>query len=85
MINRTTSLPDATTREQKKVFAVVSQLVTVRGKTTRHILIFYDHPATLALLRSIDLAAPRGSKLAHVLLTIAFLLVVSLGILWPLL
>ena len=85
MINRTTRLSDATTREQKKVFAVVSQVVTVRGKTTRHILIFDNHPATLELLRSIDLTARRGSKLLHILLTISLVLVVGLGIVWPLL
>ena len=85
MINRTTRLPDATTREQKKVFAVVSQLVTVSGKTTRHILIFDNHPATLDLLRSIDLTAPSGSKLINVLLTISLVLVVGLEIIWPLL
>ena len=85
MINRTTRLSDATTREQKKVFAVVSQLITVRGKTTRHILIFDNHPATLELLRSIDLTARRGSKLLHILLTISLVLVVGFGIVWPLL
>ena len=85
MTDRNTRLSDATTREQKRVFAVVSQLVTVRGKTTRHILIFDNHPATLDLLRSIDLTARQGSKLVHLVLTIALVLVVGLGILWPLL
>ena len=85
MINRMTRLPDATTREEKKVFAVVSQLVTVRGKTTRHILIFDNHPATLDLLRSIDVTARRGSKLLHLVITTALVLATGLGIVWPLL
>ena len=85
MTIRANRLPDATTRGQEKIFAVVSQLVTVSGKTTRHILIIDNHPATLDLLHSIDLTARPGRKLVHVALAIALVLAAGLGIIWPLL
>ena len=85
MTNRTIRLPDAIAREQKKIFAVVSQTVIKRGKTIRHILIFDDHPATLDLLRSIDVAGRRRSKLVYAVLTIALALAAGLGMFWPLL
>ena len=47
---RADRLPDATTGGPKKIFAVLSRSVTVRGKTIRHVLIFDDHPASVRLL-----------------------------------
>src|SRR6266550_1004999 len=47
---RTDRRPDATTGGPKKIFAVLSRSVTVRGKTIRHVLIFDDHPAFVRLL-----------------------------------
>ena len=47
---RTDRLPDATTGGPKKIFAVLSRSVTVRGKTIRHVLIFDNHPASVRLL-----------------------------------
>ena len=85
MTNRTIRLPDATTGEREKVFAVVSQTITVRGKTTRHILIFDNHPASLDLLRSLDLTARRRSKVVYTVLTVVLVLAAGLGIFWPLL
>ena len=85
MTNRTIRLPDATARQQKRFFAIVSQPVTARGKTIRHILIFDDHPASLDLLRSIDVAARRRSRLVYAVLTIVLVLAAGLGIFWPLL
>jgi hypothetical protein len=85
MTNRTIRLPDATTGEREKVFAVMSQTITVRGKTTRHILIIDDHPASLDLLRSIDVAARQRSKLVYAILTVVLVLAAGLGIFWPLL
>jgi hypothetical protein len=43
--------------------AAVSQLVSARGKTTRHIPIFDDRRTILELLRSVDLTERQGSKL----------------------
>ena len=85
MTNRAIGLPDATAREEKRIFAVVSQTVIQRGKTIRHILIFDNQPATLDLLRSIDLTARRRSKLVYAVVTIALVLVAGLGMVWPLL
>jgi hypothetical protein len=85
MTNRTFRLPDVTTREQKRTFAVVSQTITVRGKTIRHILIFDNHPASLDLLRSLDFTARRRSKVVYIVLTVVLVLAAGLGIFWPLL
>jgi hypothetical protein len=85
MVNRIARLQNATTRAQKRIFAVVSQTVTVRSKTIRHILIFDDHPASLELLRSIEPTAQRRSKRVYAVLTIASVLAVGLGMFWPLL
>ena len=82
---RTDRLPDTTTGGPKKIFVVLSRSVTVSGKTTRHIVIFDDHPASLDLLRSIDVAARRRSRLVYAVLTIVLVLAAGLGIFWPLL
>jgi hypothetical protein len=82
MTNRTIRLPDATTGEREKVFAVVSQTITVRGTTTRHILIFDNHPASLDLLRSLDLTARQRSKLVYAVLTVVLVLAAGLGVFW---
>jgi hypothetical protein len=85
MTNRTTRLPDATARGQRRIFVVVSQRVIKRGKTIRHILIFDNHPASLHLLRNIDLTARRRRKLVYALLTVVLVLAAGLGMFWPLL
>jgi hypothetical protein len=85
MTNRTIRLPDATAREEKRIFTVVSQTVIKKGKTIRHILVFDNHPASLDLLRSIDVAARRRSKLVYAVPTIALVLAAGLGMFWPLL
>ena len=82
MINRIPRLSDATTREQRGPFSVVSQLVTVRGKATRHILIFDDHPATLQLVRSFDLLKRAESKLGQKAFAIALILSTGIGMIW---
>jgi len=82
---RTDRLPDTTTGGPKKIFVVLSRSVTVSGKTTRHIVIFDDHPASLDLLRSIDVAARRRSRLVYAVFTIVLVLAAGLGIFWPLL
>ncbi len=77
-------LPDATTRGQKRIFAVESRLVTVSGKTIRHILIFDNHPASLRLLRDSDLTLRRRNEFFHAVLTIVLVLATGLMV-WPLL
>jgi hypothetical protein len=79
---RTNSPPDATTRGQKRCFAVESRLVTVSGKTIRHIVIFDNHPASLRLLFSSDLMLQRRNEVFH---AIALVLAAGLGMFWPLL
>jgi hypothetical protein len=78
-------LPDATTRRQRKIFAVESRLVTVGGKTVRNIVIFDNHPASLRLLLSSDLTLRRRNEFFYAALTIALVLAAAVGMFWPLL
>jgi hypothetical protein len=77
-------LPDATTRGQRKIFAVESRLVTVSGKTVRHIVIFDNHPASLRLLVATGAAPGRRSELWAVL-ALLLVLAATIGMFWPLL
>ena len=85
MMIRTNRLPDPTTRGQKRRFAVRSQLVTVSGKTIRHIVIFDNHPDSLRLLLNSDLIPRRRNELFHAVLTIVLVLAAGLGMFWLLL
>ena len=80
-------LPDATTGGPKKIFAVLSRSVTVRGKTIRHVLIFDDHPASVRLLLGSDPAPRRRNEFLFLYVVLAFVLVLAtgLGMFWPLL
>jgi len=82
---RADRLPDATTGGPKKIFAVLSRSVTVRGKTIRHVLIFDDHPASVRLLLGSDPAPRRRNKFLYVVLAIVLVLTTGLGMFWPLL
>ena len=84
MMIRTDRLPDTTTGGPKKIFAVVSRSVTVGGKTTRHVLIFDDHPASLRLLLGSDPAPRRRNEFLYVVLAIVLVLATGLGMFWPL-
>jgi hypothetical protein len=85
MMIRTDRLPDATLREQKRRFAVESRLVSVSGKTIRHIVIFDNHPDSLRLLLGSDLIPQRRNEFFYAVLTIVLVLAAVLGMLWPLL
>ena len=85
MTIRTERLPDATLREQKGRFAVESRLVSVSGKTIRHIVIFDNHPDSLRLLLSSDLIPQRRNEFFYAVLTIVLVLAAVLWMLWPLL
>jgi hypothetical protein len=85
MMIRTDRLADATTRGQKRIFALVSRPVTARGKTIRHIVIFDNHPATLRLLSSSDLMLQRRNEVFYAVLAIALVLAAGLALLWTLL
>jgi hypothetical protein len=85
MMIRTNRLPDATTRGQKRRFAVRSQFVTVSGKTIRHIVIFDNHPDSLRLLLNSDLIPRRRNDFFDAVLATALVLAAGLGMLWPLL
>jgi hypothetical protein len=85
MMIRTDRLPDATLRGQKRRFAVESRLVSVSGKTIRHIVIFDNHPDSLRLLLSSDLIPQRRNEFFYAVLTIVLVLAAVLGMLWPLL
>ena len=83
---RTDRLPDTTTGGEKKIFAVLSRSVTVRGKTIRHVLIFDDHPASLRLLLgSSDPAPRRQNEFRYAVLAIVLVLAAGLGMFWSLL
>jgi hypothetical protein len=84
MMIRTDRLPDATTRGQKRRFAVRSQLATVSGKTIRHIVIFDNHPNSLRLLSS-ALIPRRRNEFLNAVLSIVLILAAGLGMFWPLL
>ena len=85
MMIRTNRLPDATTRTQKRRFAVRSRLLTVGGKTIQHIVIFDNHPDSLRLLLSSDLVLRPRNEFFYAVLPIMLVLAISLGMLWPLL
>jgi hypothetical protein len=85
MMIRTDRLPDATTRRQKRRFAVGLRLVTVSGKTIRHIVIFDNHPDSLRLLLNSDLIPGRRNEFFDAVLTIVLVLAAGLGMFWPLL
>jgi hypothetical protein len=80
---RADRLPDATTGGPKKIFAVLSRSVTVRGKTIRHVLIFDDHPASVRLLLGSDPAPRRRNEFLYVVLAIVLVLATGLGMFWP--
>ena len=84
MMIRTDRLPDAILREQKRRFAVESRLVSVSGKTIRHIVIFDNHPDSLRLLLSSDLIPQRRNEFFYAVLTFVLVLAAVLGMLWPL-
>jgi len=82
---RTDRRPDATTGGPKKIFAVLSRSVTVRGKTIRHVLIFDDHPASVRPLLGSDPALRRRNEFLYVVLAIVLVLATGFGMFWPLL
>ena len=85
MMIRTNRLPIATTRGQKRIFVAASRLVTVSGKTIRHVVIFDNHPASLRLLSRSDLTLQRRNEVFYAVLAIALVLAAGLGMFWPLL
>ena len=85
MMIRTDRLPDATTRGQRRRFAVGSRLVTVSGKTIRHIVTFDNHPDSLRLLLNSDLIPRRRNEFFYAVLTIVLILAAGLGMFWALL
>jgi hypothetical protein len=85
MMIRTHRLPNATTRRQKRCFAVGSRLVTVSGKTIRHIVIFDNHPDSLRLLLNSDLIPRRRNEVFYAVLAIVLVLAAGFGMFWPLL
>ena len=82
---RTDRLQHVTTRGQRRRFAVGSRLVSVSGKTIRHIVIFDNHPDSLRLLLSSDLIPQRRNEFFYAALTIVLVLAAALGMFWPLL
>jgi hypothetical protein len=84
MMIRANRRADATTRGQKRIFAIMSGPVTVRGKTVRHVLIFDNDPASLRLLVATGPAPGRRSELWAVL-AILLVLAATIGMFGPLL
>ena len=81
---RTDTLADATTRGQKRIFAVASRTVTIRGKTVRQVLIFDNHPASLRLLVALGPPPRRRSEL-WLVLAVLLALAGTIGMFWLLL
>ena len=81
--------PNWPRRRTKKIFILekTSRLrsTNMTGTKVRRILIFDNHPASLDLLRSLDLTARRRSKLVYAVLTVVLVLAAGLGMFWPLL
>ena len=85
MMIRSDRLPDLTRRGEERPLAVVSRLVTVSGKTIRHIVIFDNHPDSIRLLLRNDfLRRPRNDFL-YAVLSVLLVAAAGLGIFWPLL
>ncbi|HWY39915.1 MAG TPA: response regulator [Chthoniobacterales bacterium] len=66
----------------KRMFAIVSPPITAanRGRPTRNVLIFDNHPASLRLVRDIDLASPRPTLAQFLLLSVLVILALAIGI-----
>jgi hypothetical protein len=82
---RTDRLPDAPTLPQKRIFVVASGSLSEGGRTSRHIVIFDNHPASLRLLLRNDLMPRKRNEGFYAVLIIASALAAGLGMLWPLL
>jgi hypothetical protein len=85
MMIRADRLSDTTTLGQKRIFVAASRPFTESEKTTRHIVIFDNHPASLRLLFSSDLMLQRRNEVLYAVLAIVLVLAAGLGMLWPLL
>jgi hypothetical protein len=66
----------------KRMFAIVSPPVTAanRGRPTRNIVIFDNHPASLRLARNIHPASPRPTLAYYLLLGALVVLALAIGI-----
>jgi CheY-like chemotaxis protein len=66
----------------KRMFAIVSPPIAAakRGRPTRNILIFDNHPASLRLARDVDLAPPRPTLAYYLLLSVLVILALAIGI-----
>jgi len=78
-------LGDVTTRGQEKVFAVVSRHAIINGKKSEHVVIFDDHPASLCLLRELQLTPPRQNLFRYAMLAVVLIVALCLAMFWPLL
>jgi CheY-like chemotaxis protein len=68
----------------KRMFAIVSPPIAAadRGRPTRNILIFDNHPASLRLARDVDLASPRPNLPQYFVLTVLIIFALAIGIFW---
>jgi hypothetical protein len=57
----------------------------LNGKPVRHILIFDNHPASLRLLRNLDLKYRREDVIPYAVLAVVLVLSVGVAMFWPLL
>jgi hypothetical protein len=86
------SLGDSSISGGRKIFAVVARPTRLNRdrKPVRHILIFDNHPDTLRLVSggslspATDHSVPRHASTLHVLLGWLLILVLVLGMVWPL-
>jgi len=67
----------------KRMLAIVSPPIAAnRGRSTRNILIFDHHPASLRLARDIDLASPQPNSPQYFALTVLIIFALAIGIFW---
>jgi len=66
----------------KRMFAIVSPPIAAanRGRPTRNVLIFDNHPASLRLARNVGLVSPRPTLAQYLLLSVLVILAVAVGI-----
>jgi hypothetical protein len=76
------------TEQNKRFFAIVSESTCQDGKMIRRVLIFDDNPASLRLLSNVDtlnLEPREQRRRSWVVIGCLLLVLVGLGMIWPLL
>jgi hypothetical protein len=75
------------TEQHKRFFAVVSESISQEGRPIRRVIIFDDNPASLRLLSNVDALdlEPGEQHRWWIVFGWLLLVLVGLGMIWPLL